>query len=259
MNNIVIVTCPEDWEQCSLLLGSLETFLTDNSTIYLIWNDITGIAEVPKLPVLKNHVVIWTIFNFSIDIESLKYSPGWVLQQLLKLAPGYFYNIDYVVLDSKNLLIDEVSFVELENATTNTQPMGRKFNRIYNAVVKNMCVHKCEYVLPPMTPFVIRTDIVKLILDEFNDNWDAFVDWFVSFRFPSEFILHDIFYQKKFGMRPCTYPEPFPLFYNIYGYEGFLSKDRDMNASTKIIAVHRNVWKNHSDARAWVNTLTQKD
>ena len=192
MNEIVTVVYKEDLDLFKLYVKFLEKNLTDICNVNIILNES------------ENN--LWQFTDFEVDVEELFESSrhsyrlwtqqeilktevnavGWVVQQLLKILIPI--NRDYIVLDSKDLIVKPCSYETLKKTQPPSvlQPMWKDWR---GSIHKKMKINTETYN-SPVTPRFIEISIRDLIFKKFADT-NEFIQWFTKHKLPSEFILYD--------------------------------------------------------------------
>lgn len=226
---IVIITYLEDLELCKLQLKSIEKYVESTTINIVINEDDTDyfINELtPIITTIKRHKIrCWdktqiasmpkksdTIYDNNIkssmtweeSIQQLPYgltaSYGWVTQQILKLLFATKLNADYIVCDTKDIFVKPTTLKMLNTKQAKDfkdrdahmslykHPFQKKFYDKIEILFGNIIDR--DTINTYLTPQVINHKVVNKILSKFN-TVDNFIEWFMSFKFQSEFILHD--------------------------------------------------------------------
>jgi hypothetical protein len=197
---ICIVSCHRDLLLLKRLVTSFEKFLIGKHGIDIIVSDLEYHDfefEFYKniYPTSPKHVYRLQKSSRLIQLTS---TDGYTHQQLLKIFAHKLYDGYYLILDSKNFLVKPFSTSEMlinnfpfgEEITLSTNhvfyPAFLQYKEFYKYEETSARVQDCT------TPFVMHTDLVKKMLNGWQDDLD-FIKWFSSINPPSEFILYSIF------------------------------------------------------------------
>ena len=210
---ILIVTFSGDLPLLKLQLASIKKFLQP-CKIDIIINDINCQPVrreiAPIILQMKNHTV--NITDGPVNIPSVygryfRYQyTSWHVQQLHKIIN----HIDepYIVLDTKDIFVKPTS---LEDITRLQQPWYIRDYIIEGRIVSHRkfvdfafesfdLLGKPEVRDNPQyatlrnftTPFYIDPSMLDPVKKVFDYNLEDFYTWFLSFEYPSEFLLHEV-------------------------------------------------------------------
>lgn len=270
---ILIVTFNGDAPLLKLQLESINKFL-EPCMIDIIVNEPNSEHLIkqaqPWIARLKHHNVMMHRGEDSLNFlygDRYRYDyTSWHCQQMHKL----FNHLDepYVVLDTKDIFIKPTSLADItkhqpkwflkEDKRTHIDFLkfaweafllsGRE--DIYNT--DREFVHLRSFVTPYyMDPKISR----KIVKDCFDDSLDDFFSWFMSFAFPSEFLLHEIFDQAYKITDPNIEDLTTDFYYTIRHtkYQKYIWKDNwheGITDKTHILKIHINVFEDEKVQKA---------
>ena len=277
-HEIVVISYFGELELCKLQLKSFEAHV-ESTTINIIVNEpdvqrfINGVK--PVVDRMVNHkVVFWPATDIATfpPIEQTRYLPrndpfmswdsavecidtlhagyGWVLQQALKLLFALKHNKDYVVCDTKDIFMYPCSAYELdtkqyddfgtgwEKKSLWTHPFQKDY---YEDVAKRFGgdVDR-DTINDYLTPQVIRHEAVYKIIEHFGSK-EKFIEWFMSYKFMSEFIIHD--YCVKILGLPEKRRQP----------SNFITYGPKVPSDHKVIKFHRSIYERPGTRHHWDN------
>ena len=199
---ILVVTCDRDRWQFQVQCWSFCKYLS-HTTINIIVNELDAESWLfwykanCKKYLWRHRVCVYTLndfpefFQFAKKTVPTSFSGGgWKTQQALKLLFSVKTNKKYVVLDSKNWLVQHARAQDL------TAHRRRKSYDPYQEFVQQ-CYQKFnfqqpQFYRPPHTPFWIDPDITKSMFEFFGNEMNACV-WLMKTKSPSEFIMYDLY------------------------------------------------------------------
>jgi hypothetical protein len=264
IDDVVVVVHNDDIELFILQLESFELFLETCNLHIAINEEDTSLcrAEIQSFLKLNGSKHLIKIWDRNDIIEISNNVPGWTSQQLLKLLIPL--KRDWIVFDSKDILIRPVRLIELNKkqrkdyedlSLTDTQ--GLFWQGLMNLGK--------EYDFPNIdpklingntTPRVIDNRVIRK-LDQIFKSKEKFIDWFCSFDVPGEFILHDYLYE----VLELPPKERFPLGYmhavwrqHIFDNINFV----DILDTVHIYKCHRRVYninKNRKKINKWCKKI----
>jgi len=263
MIDVVTLTHNDDKELLLWQLYSIEQHL-ESCNFHIVINEdkIDTVLDYikPTIDKIKNHsITVWGRKDIlSIDINK----HGWWHQQLIKLLMPLKDN--YIVLDCKDIFIKETSIAELSLTNAINQPnvVGCKTWGDFFEKMHMFIKDKFENDIDPkklkgiQTPRLIKQDVRNKILSFFNNDID-FINWFLEFDLPSEFILYDT---VALHMN-IDDGERYPLTFHgstwnqeMWEEEGFDT----VKENTHMFKIHRRVYNNPSNKITIDNWLSKR-
>lgn len=207
--DLVTVTCDRDLHQQVLQSHSLDKFLTDNCTHWIVvehtqhpmsyWNDkLSKYYTRHKLNLIDGNINL-------IDLNL----PGYIRQQIIKLAISQLITSDdYLILDSKDVLLRTTSIDDwvttegsgvIYNPPIETTELIKTMNgalsnylpfaKLISALIK---LPQPKWFWAPITPFRCKTKTSKQILETVDVN-QLFNPNITGVEQVSEFILYRYF------------------------------------------------------------------
>jgi hypothetical protein len=252
--NIVIVSPLDHWDQCKLLLDSIDRHLVAHR-VYLI--DNTPELGLPQYKLKNNHLyqIPWSDLIISRTRKNHTVENGWITQQLLKLSAYKLFppNEQYVCIDSKTLILSRFIDWPTEEFPMRPQRYEHDFYKFYDSVCQ---LFELEHVTvkPPQVPYILNSTVIKELID-FWGSWDIFQEWFTSFTYPSEFWLYDLWCQRNGKVNlhpPYDYTTNILHLYNIEGWKDFIKSDKTKKYEVAIL--WRALW-NHPEFQQYRQDL----
>jgi hypothetical protein len=251
--NIVVVSPVEHWNQCKLLLESIDQHLV-GYRIYLI--DNTPELGLPEYALQNNQLyqIPWSDLISTRSIKNHQFDKGWIIQQLLKLAAHTFFKDEqYICLDSKNLILSNITTWSTKEFHILPQRYTHDFYKFYDSVC-NLFDLEHLAVKPPQTPYILNSSTIKDLIN-FWGSWDNFQTWFTSFSLPSEFWLYDLWCQKHGTINlypPYDSTTNILFLYNIKDWNKFLNSDK--TKKYELASICRSLWE-HPDFQSYKQDL----
>jgi hypothetical protein len=187
--------------------------------------------------VIEQHNIKYILVANLISISWFKDVHGWTRQQIIKLCCG---DGRYVVLDTKNFLIKPITIFNSSicSVRSNLAPVLQDwpfFDFYQSSVNKYMSVNSLR---PIICPYLIDSKITQQIFQDFG-GFTQFVEWFISFKCPSEFIIYDIadqMYNKKskYGTKHIVNL----VLWNIHD----IQKIYEPSKGLRFLSLHRNAY-----------------
>ena len=261
--DVVTVSHNKDKELLEWQLYSIHQYL-EPCNIHIVINE-DNIDEV------KNHIdfIVRRMRQHNVKIwsrqEILPYKinkQGWWHQQLIKLFMPL--KKDYVVLDCKDIFIKKTSLNDLIKTNAFNQPnligcptWGQFFEPVNEFVGKHFKNKiSAREIKGIQTPRLIKKTVVDKI-ESFFKTREEFVEWFMSFKLPSEFILYDtvsLYMNIKDNER---YHEDF--LGSTWNQEMWESeKFSTVKDNTQIFKIHRRVYNNEKNKHEIICWLENK-
>lgn len=251
MHQLLIVTCDIDRWHFRIQCLTLEKYM-EPCELHVIVNEVDPRPWLDWFSAnlkrhIRQHIIrvyvsdhFFTKQRFTGILDS---SHGWVTQQILKLVFSFVIDQPYLVLDSKNWLIKPVAYHDIAAKWQRKTIRGHKDERWGFKPFLASC---CDILDLPIdskyrlvqTPFEIDNDIAKRLFYAFG-GLDAFVDWFIGFSRPSEFMVYDLFAQsihmgEDIGSNMASYRGYF------HGLVDFERLGADIGSpDTVMISIHR--------------------
>jgi hypothetical protein len=115
---------------------------------------------------------------------------GWKTQQVLKLLFSTKTDNPYVILDSKNWLVQNAKVEDLSQHVRgrSTDP----FDQFARLCYEKFNFQEPQFYRPVHTPFWIDPTITNSMFDFFNGPTNTCL-WFMKTEYPSEFIMYDLY------------------------------------------------------------------
>jgi hypothetical protein len=199
---ILIVTCDRDRWQFQIQCWSFCKYLS-HTTINIIVNEMdpeswkVWYKANCKKYLWRHRVRVYTTADFPEFYKFAKKtlpSPfsggGWKTQQVLKLLFSSMTDKPYLVLDSKNWLVQNTKVKDLtqHRRCLVTNPFGQ---------FAQDCYHKFNFQEPQLyrpayTPFWIDPKITNSMFSFFGNSCNAST-WLMKAKLPSEFIMYDLY------------------------------------------------------------------
>lgn len=199
MKDIITVTCWRDINNMVLLSSSINLFVTNPCTHWVIVEDKTQPLE--KWRELLGQYYTYHTLNLISANEFLKNRDydligGWYKQQILKfMIAERIKDETYLILDSKNFFINSINLNDWpveEGMDSCRGGIEEKWNTWISVINKKTNLPTPDYFWNPETPFKVKTSVVKQILREFpldlmlNISGDCpHVSEFILYRFYS--------------------------------------------------------------------------
>jgi hypothetical protein len=120
---------------------------------------------------------------------------GWHLQQVCKLAFSLKTSDSYVMLDSKNCIVGPTNYADFVRHSRVRSFEDEIFYPFYKTCLRTFNLPIKTQYRPTVTPYIFEPAVVLKLFDYFG-GIKQFTDWFMSFDFPSEFIVYDLFAQS---------------------------------------------------------------
>jgi hypothetical protein len=145
----------------------------------------------------RHRVCVYTMKDFpdfykftKKTLPTLFSGSGWKTQQALKLLFSTKTNKKYVVLDSKNWLVQNAKVQDFEQH----RRCGSRdpFHEFAQQCNHKFCFEEFQLYRPPHTPFCIDPDITKSMFEFFGNEMNACA-WLLKTKLPSEFIMYDLY------------------------------------------------------------------
>jgi hypothetical protein len=199
---ILVVTCDRDRWQFQIQCWSFCKYLS-HTTINIIVNETNPETwkawyKVNCRKYLWRHRVrIYTtqdfpeFYKFAKKILPTQFSGGgWKTQQALKLLFSTKTNKPYLVLDTKNWLVQNTKVKDLSKhcrclVTNPFEAFARNCHHKFN-------LQEPQFYRPAHTPFWIDPEITNSMFDFFGNSFNASV-WLMKSQLPSEFIMYDLY------------------------------------------------------------------
>jgi hypothetical protein len=247
IKDLLIVACTEHWQQCKLLLDSIDYYLTGYKIIVVDnspqWSSLSH-------SMTNNHLQIcpWQDFIPQRVIATTTYGDvdrGWVSQQLIKLAGYKVFKGDYVCLDTSNVVLSSFENSDWPVDRWAAVPdQSHDFYEFYSATTQLLGVEHLP-VLPAQTPFILNSDHVRRLVALWP-SWENFEQWFTSFDRPSEFWLYDLWMQKcgisTHLVSDHYIQQPLLCFYDCANWKEITNKKLDTSYFT-VANVKRFLWE----------------
>ena len=264
IEDVVVVVHDEEIDLFKLQLRTFETFLEPCNLHYII-NETNPkrFKKETKRQVgnsTKHNIRFWTreqILKCHPDV------PGWSTQQLLKLLIPL--KKDWIVFDTKDLLIRPVQLVELDKLQRKNyedlslnDPQGEFYQGLVELTEKGLLEGEVDPKKINMntTPRVIDNRVIRKICQTFKSEKN-FIDWFCKFKVQGEFIMHDYIAQSMNLTPKLRFTLDFMV--NIWRQKHFDVLEFDQIPSkTKIFKCHRrvyNVKENKEKVDAWIDNV----
>lgn len=200
---IIVVGCLRDIIPLKILILSIERFLIDATTIYIINSELEPTEFENKvigiIPSNSHHS--YTIKRAS-EIVDTTSTRGWVHQQILKLFSHKLFDTDYMVMDCSNIIIKPTKFNDFKkNGKYVSSPINRNNDHVFQQAIDYYQQHfnvQCADIEECITPFIFQKHVVSKLLEYFGDEYE-FVKWFNTPFDPSEFFLYSIFMNTLFA------------------------------------------------------------
>ncbi len=202
MNEIVTVTCTRDKWCMVLQAHSLEVFIKDSYTHYvIIEDDQTDITEWERLltPIYNNHRLVLITKNTHPTLYPANITNGWYRQQFIKFLAHHLINGDrYLILDSKNIFIKSIDLKGFKyegsgSRMTYDDPWMQYWTPWINHISKMLSKPIPKLFWIPVTPFLVDKHTVKKLLEVCNFE-KIILDALADKRLPiSEFLLYAFF------------------------------------------------------------------
>jgi len=177
LNTIVTITCSRDFEAMKRQARSIDLFVIEQCTHFVVIEDISIGIDTWKLelqPFYARHkLVLLTADDFNINLKELREINGWLAQQLLKIYIVSKITTEfYLVLDSKNFFIKHISLkdwpVTEGNGMSNEILPSNKWNDFVKYISDVLNIPIPDKFFPAHTPFIFRTSVVKEIINTWN-------------------------------------------------------------------------------------------
>jgi len=117
-------------------------------------------------------------------------SNGWKTQQALKLLFSTKTDKKYVVLDSKNWLVQNAKVQDFEQHRR--RGSHDPFHEFAQQCHQKFNIAEPQLYRPPHTPFWIDPDTAKSMFEFFGGDINACI-WLLKTKLPSEFIMYDLY------------------------------------------------------------------
>jgi hypothetical protein len=238
--NVVIVTHDNDWHQCTKLLESIDFWLENLNVILIDNNPHPGNV---RFVMLNNHlkIVPWSDLIPRRVMSTETYDNGWVCQQLLKLAACKFFTNDrYVILDSKNIILRD-----LTQWPRDLMPIMPRSETLYDfyTCTQDLFGLKNRKIINPQAPYEFDCNRVKELL-AFWPSWDEFEEWFCSFQRPSELILYDLWLQRLHMSEHDSTPRELELL-TVYNWAQWQTYQKNTKVNFyRVASIDSSVWNN---------------
>lgn len=144
------------------------------------------------------------VYDFEVPEEHKQ--DGWVNQQILKLFASELVDTpEYVCIDSKNFFFKKTNINNIKQVEQTTKWLYPYLEEWAKNCCNSLNVEytgKDKFALTQnITPFVIKTEWCKKLIDNYSDKYSFFNNFFdlklpSDSVGPSEFILYDIFCKK---------------------------------------------------------------
>ena len=209
---VLVVTCDRDRWQFQIQCWSFCKYLS-STTINIVVNEpdtdswMTWFEQNCKNYLWRHHVCVYTRKDFS-DLERIKLpdamASGWKTQQLLKLLFSIKTDKKYVVLDTKNWLVNNTSIEDLHPHCRSTQVNPKdNFWQFVQECHRKFNLQGSQFYRPEHTPFWIDPQVTKSMFEFFGNSLNACV-WFLKIELPSEFIIYDLYATSRGFDQPDT-------------------------------------------------------
>lgn len=199
---ILVVTCDRDRWQFQVQCWSFCKYLS-RTTINIVVNELDAEpwkawykANCRKY-LWRHRVRIHTIgdfpefYKFAKKTLSNQFSGGgWKTQQALKLLFSTKTNKKYVVLDTKNWLVQNTKVKDLE--AHRRCLVKNPFQEFAQECHQKFSIAEPQLYRPAHTPFWIDPGIAKSMFEFFGNEINACV-WLMKTKSPSEFIMYDLY------------------------------------------------------------------
>ena len=199
---ILVVTCDRDRWQFQVQCWSFCKYLSC-TTINIVVNELD--AEPWKAwyktncekYLWRHRVRVYTtadfpeFYKFAKKTLSTQFGGGgWKTQQALKLLFSTKTNKKYVVLDSKNWLVQNTKVKDLE--AHRRRLVENPFQEFAQECHQKFNIAEPQLYRPAYTPFWIDPGIVRSMFEFFGNEINACV-WLMKTTSPSEFIMYDLY------------------------------------------------------------------
>jgi len=204
MNQLLTVTCDRDRWEFLLQCRSLSRYSVNNK-LNIIVNELNPrpwlkwFDENCRLLLAEIEFKIYTYEDFYDDFILPIHKPGWHTQQIFKLVFALKTSGSYIVLDSKNWFVRPIDFNPLYKQKR--WPMDGEncehwlsFFPFYTACIEKLGLNSSFEFRTVLTPYHFDAGIILQMFEHFG-GVIMFNKWFLSFEWPSEFIVYDLFLQ----------------------------------------------------------------
>ena len=199
---ILVVTCDRDRWQFQVQCWSFCKYLS-RTTINIVVNELDAESWQAwykancKKYLWRHRVCVYTMKDFpdfykftKKTLPTLFIDGGWKTQQALKLLFSIKTDKKYVVLDSKNWLVQNAKVQDLEQhrrclVANPYQEFAQQCHQKFN-------IEEPQLYRPAHTPFWFDPAVTKNIFEFFGNEINACV-WLMKTKLPSEFIMYDLY------------------------------------------------------------------
>jgi hypothetical protein len=199
---ILVVTCDRDRWQFQIQCWSIGKYLEPcelhfiineaNPSDWLDWFNATCRCYLGQ-----HRVHVYTFEDFANDIvfylKIFDNKAGWQNQQVYKLIFALKTQQPYIILDSKNWFVKPAKLTDMVKPKRHVIQPPADFDRFYIELLNkfNFPDAQCRGII---TPFHMDPVVVLKLFEHFG-GVDSFINWFLSFRIQSEFMVYDLFAQ----------------------------------------------------------------
>jgi len=199
---ILVVTCDRDRWQFQVQCWSFCKYLS-RTTINIVVNELDAESWMAwyqancKKYLWRHSVCVYTLNDFPDFYKFAKKtlpipvsSNGWKTQQALKLLFSTKTDKKYVVLDSKNWLVQNAKVQDFEQHRR--RGSHDPFHEFAQQCHQKFNIAEPQLYRPPHTPFWIDPDTAKSMFEFFGGDINACI-WLLKTKLPSEFIMYDLY------------------------------------------------------------------
>ena len=249
MNNLVTVTCTRDKWNMILQAQSIDKFLNDNITHYvIIEDDQTSRQEWLDLlsPYYKKHQLIlidkqtnpqWYPKTRNL-FDNMQ---GWQVQQILKLSVSTLIDSDfYMNIDSKDVFIKPCTLSSLcfEGNAESIPFLGEYINDGFKFWIHKVSDYTGKKIPKTFwtyqTPFVFKTKVSQQIVNEINLE-DLFLQ---VLQYQSEYLLYRFYSNDTPALN-----HPVPIYHRFMSPEQLELLDEKYNIESIVIfTLHRHAF-----------------
>ena len=255
--NIVVVTYEKDWEQCQVLLDSIDFRLTGYNVLVI---DNTPEPLNLKYSMTNNmlRVIPWSDLIPNRVMHTPTYDNGWISQQLLKLQAHQLFNNEYIVLDSTSVILKSFSDWPSDLYPV-LPPTNHRFYQFYKSTSKLFGFINSQKVAPPQNPVIFNCDQIKALLN-FWPSWREFEEWFCSFKYPSEFWLYDLWLNRQgipyHDTNPSSSETTLLQLYNWDSWEEY--KQNPRWGYYTVATIKQQLWEDHRFDKDNISAINQR-
>lgn len=203
---ILVVTCDRDRWQFQVQCWSFCKYLS-HTTINIIVNELDAEPWMAwyktncKKYLWRHCVCVYTLKDFPEFLQFAKKTVlasfgggGWKTQQALKLLFSVKTNKKYVVLDSKNWLVQNA---KVQDLTAHCRRGSHDpFHEFVQQCYHKFCFQEPQLYRPPHTPFWIEPNVAKSMFEFFGNEMNTCI-WLMKTQTPSEFIMYDLYASSR--------------------------------------------------------------